>query len=401
MHTNKYRPSKETLEELLKTSYMEQIARQFNVSSNAVRKWIRKFGITVEPQKHKGFSRNPESIEKGRNALIEYYKTHSGHNCKKIVQLTLNGEIVNLYDTIRSVESNGFNYHMVSKAIQKKLKTYKGFLWRVCSIENENSILSNCHRGDGMIRVYRCRYCGKLFTSRLAIRKHKKANHQFNNINVTYKCKICGTEIIGKQAFRCHMHNHYISDGYSCKFCGKTFMKRHQIAAHTARCKLNPNYKKTLEAQSRKLKGRFPNGMPQSTRDKISAKMKEYLNSHPEAASYKYNHSSKGSWAEDYFDTLFKNCGIVGYKRQFHVLRYKLDFAFISEKIDFEVDGHQHIVDKRIVKHDKERTDNLSELGWKTIRVDWGKFCSLSKEEKNKWLKVNLFPFINCPVVQQ
>lgn len=394
MNTTTNKPSKEELENLMRTNHMEQIARIFGVSSNAVRKWAKKYGITIKALRYRGFTRKLESIEKGKKSIHEYYQNHISHACKKIVQMTLDGKIVNVFTSIRSVTEQGYNSRMVSKAVQGRLKTYKGFIWKVCSIENENTTLCKCHRGDGIIRVYVCKHCGLRFTSRLEIRIHKKEQHPSYNGRTLYTCKICGHTIQGKTQIKKHMTNHYLKDGYSCKFCGKKFSKRFQVAAHTARCKENPNYAKTITSQTLKIKNRLKNGMPQSTRDKISLRMKSYFASHPEAASYRYNHSSKGSWAEEYFDDLFKKESIHGYVRQYHVLRYFLDFAFIEDKIDFEVDGHQHKVDKRIVTHDKERTENLSTLGWKTIRLDWGNYQTLNQDEKREWLQSNLYPYI-------
>lgn len=387
-------PSKEELESLMQNCHMEQIARLCGVTSNAVRKWAKKYGITEKAKRYSGFTRRRESIEKGKKSLHEYYQTHKSHVCKKIVQMTLDGNIVSVFESIRSVTSKGFNSRMVAKAIQRKLKTYKGFLWKACSIEDENTTLSKCRRGDGIIRVYVCRYCGLLFTSRRDIRIHKKENHHSSHEHSIYPCKICGCKIKGKRPYREHMKIHYQQEGYSCKFCGKKFSKCFQIAAHTARCKGNPNYAKTIAAQTLMTKNRLKNGMPQSTRDKISLKMKSYFAAHPEAASYRYNHSSNGSWAEEYFDNLFKKEKVHSYVRQYHVLRYNLDFAFIEDMVDFEVDGHQHIADKRIVAHDKERTENLSTLGWKTIRLNWGYYQTLPQDGKREWLQSNLYPYI-------
>ena len=123
--------------------------------------------------------------------------------------------------------------------------------------------------------------------------------------------------------------------------------------------------------------------------------MKKFYAEHPESASYKYNHYSKGSWAEDYFMDLFAKENVVGWESQYHVLRYRLDFAFIEEKIDFEVDGHQHRVDARIVKHDIERTKNLEGIGWTVVRILWSDWNKMTKDEKHKWLAENLYCRLN------
>lgn len=129
-------------------------------------------------------------------------------------------------------------------------------------------------------------------------------------------------------------------------------------------------------------------------RKQISDRMKKFYAEHPESASFKYNHYSKGSWAEDYFRDLFTKEGITGWEQQFHVSRYRLDFAFVDKKIDFEVDGHQHYVDKRIVEHDKVRTANLEALGWKVIRIRWSSWNAMALEQKRQWLDENLYRFV-------
>lgn len=50
--------------------------------------------------------------------------------------------------------------------------------------------------------------------------------------------------------------------------------------------------------------------------------------------------------------------------------------------VDFEVDGCQHRLDPRIVKHDIKRNNNLIELGWRVIRLNWSEFKKLKDLEK-------------------
>ena len=198
----------------------------------------------------------------------------------------------------------------------------------------------------------------------------------------------------GGKNFSRHINSHNHDDGYKCRFCGKTFEHRHQVAAHTARCRKNPNYFDTISNDAIKIRERLRNGLSNETKTKISCSLKKFYLEHPESASYRVNHYSKGSWAENYFRNVFDKEHITGYEMQYRVLRYRLDFAFLEKKIDFEVDGHQHRADKKIVLHDKKRTENILKLGWTAIRVDWSYFRSLTTDERKEWLEKNLYPFI-------
>lgn len=122
-------------------------------------------------------------------------------------------------------------------------------------------------------------------------------------------------------------------------------------------------------------------------RNKISISMKKFYKEHPELVPYKLHHSSKESYPEKYFSDLFKNENIIGFKRDYYVDGYFLDFAFIDKKIDFEVDGSQHYVDSRIVQHDKIRTKHLESLSWKTFRINWCLWQKMNNEQKHQ--KIN------------
>ena len=122
---------------------------------------------------------------------------------------------------------------------------------------------------------------------------------------------------------------------------------------------------------------------------KISEGRKKYLSEHPDKVPYLINHHSKGdSYPEKYFKEVFDNEHIE-YKQNYYQCGYFLDFAWPEKKIYLEVDGEQHYVDKRIVEHDKVRTQKLLENGWTCIeRVRWSEFKHLSKEKKSEYLKL-------------
>ena len=59
------------------------------------------------------------------------------------------------------------------------------------------------------------------------------------------------------------------------------------------------------------------------------------------------------------------------YTRNLPACGYFLDFGFKDKKIDFEVDGSQHWLDKKIIEHDKKRNQTLIDNGWTVIRMRW------------------------------
>jgi very-short-patch-repair endonuclease len=139
------------------------------------------------------------------------------------------------------------------------------------------------------------------------------------------------------------------------------------------------------EAQkfSRKIK---PILHTEATKKKISKIRKEYLAANPDKVPYLLNHSSRCSYPEQYFIEVFKQYNL-NVKKSYRVGTYELDFALIDIKVDIEIDGEQHYVDKRIVEHDKKRTKFLTDLGWKTKRIRWSEYQRLNFEEKKKFIE--------------
>lgn len=207
---------------------------------------------------------------------------------------------------------------------------------------------------------------------------------------------------------------------YVCPECGKEYSKNgigsHFWRNHTEEGKkFNPNPNKgfydgtrvawnkglTRETDERvrkyveTLKKRFKNkeiipsflGKTQSeeTKKKISESRKKYLLEHPEKVPYKLNHSSKQSFPEKFFETVFINNGIV-FEKEFYANGYWLDFCF-NKAFYVEIDGEQHYLDKRIVEHDKIRTMRLAESGFKCIeRVRWSEFQKLDKDSQKEYI---------------
>lgn len=202
-----------------------------------------------------------------------------------------------------------------------------------------------------------------------------------------------------------------------CKYCGKICKNKNSLRNHERMCPKNENRKyisytkgkpawnrgltkennESIRKQANTLKRRILSGevipsnlgRQRSEEEKLnlSTKRREYLKEHPDKIPYLLNHSSKESYPEKYFCNVFSNDErFIGFEREYRVNLYSLDFAYPDIKLDIEIDGEQHYVDKNIVKHDIERTNTLLELGWSVLRIRWSEFRRLNEKEKHQYI---------------
>lgn len=132
------------------------------------------------------------------------------------------------------------------------------------------------------------------------------------------------------------------------------------------------------------LKRSISNKRPhtEETKKKISESRIKFLRENPDMVPYKLNHYSKGrSYAEEYWKNVLDSRDMI-YEEQYQIGPYQLDFAFVDQKIDLEIDGDQHYLDKRVVESDKRRNQYLEELGWKVIRVKWSEYQKLTNKNE-------------------
>lgn len=192
---------------------------------------------------------------------------------------------------------------------------------------------------------------------------------------------------------------------FICRYCNSEKKNCNSLHNHERLCKENPNRQitylekniKTIKHSNQfikakekgekiesKLKGRESTFKgkhhSEETKRKLSNIMKEKIINGEFIAPYKRNHSSKVSYPEQYFMDVLKDLPV---KYNYQVGLYQLDFAIPEKMIYVEIDGEQHYVDKKIVKHDVERTKKLSDLGWICLRrVRWAEYSKLSQNEK-------------------
>lgn len=178
-----------------------------------------------------------------------------------------------------------------------------------------------------------------------------------------------------------------------CQFCGKEYSKSgigtHIWRNHTEKGKKhNPNKgfengrviwnkgltketNKSIKQRSEKIKGRESTFKgkhhSQETKDKISLIRIKYLQEHPDMVPYLINHSSKVSYPEELLLNKLTELNITGWIFKFQNGMYQYDFAWPELKIDVEVDGGTHKLEK--VKKIDERRDKFSrDNGWIVLR---------------------------------
>lgn len=65
-------------------------------------------------------------------------KLRDSHEKKKVVQLSLNGEFIKVWESIRKTNKEGFDYRHIIKCCKGKAKTHKGYKWMYYEDYNRN-----------------------------------------------------------------------------------------------------------------------------------------------------------------------------------------------------------------------------------------------------------------------
>lgn len=86
------------------------------------------------------------------------------------------------------------------------------------------------------------------------------------------------------------------------------------------------------------------------------------------------------SYPEQFFIEVIKNeFQDQNYIREYYILGYSLDFAWVDKKLEIEIDGEQHEkIENKI--HDQQRDQNLKDNGWKILRIKWKEMFNNPKE---------------------
>jgi len=120
------------------------------------------------------------------------------------------------------------------------------------------------------------------------------------------------------------------------------------------------------------------NGCTEHARKSISGKVQERLQNGT-FSGWKSRKDKEPSYPEKYFISLFENEKIEGWKRDYKVGRWFIDFAFIEKKLALEIDGKQHEERK---EKDKIKDDFLEKNDWKVYRIKWYNPINENNKEK-------------------
>ena len=197
------------------------------------------------------------------------------------------------------------------------------------------------------------------------------------------KCLSCGKDVSKTQIER---HNR-VCNGRgprahrlaktTCIFCGKKYDNPLSLGGHVSSCKLNPNFEKRMKKMSLAGIGRK---IDKSTKIRISISMKK---AHAEGRAHNIGSSrwnNKPSYPESFFKKVIENEGIdAGYKTEYPVGIYSIDFAWCHKKIAVEIDGQQHQRFEEYKNRDNRKDLHLKSLGWKVYRIPWIDFFNNTK----------------------
>ena len=168
------------------------------------------------------------------------------------------------------------------------------------------------------------------------------SDYKFNDKTNKYVCPECGKEY-SKNGIGTHIWRNHTEEGKQFN-PNKGFKDRTRIAWNKG---LTEETDERVRKYVKTLRKRFKNkeiipsflGKEHSveTKKKISESRRKFLLENPEKVPYKLNHSSKQSFPEKFFETLFINNGLI-FEKEYHVSTYWLDFCF-NKTFYVEIDG--------------------------------------------------------------
>lgn len=119
--------------------------------------------------------------------------------------------------------------------------------------------------------------------------------------------------------------------------------------------------------KSEAMRGKKRNPLSENHKQKISNSRRKWLENNPDKVPYLINHSSKESYPEKIFRNALTAAELDGWTQNYQHGIYQYDFAFVDAKLDIEIDGGTHTLEK--VKRIDARRDEWSiSQGWKVLR---------------------------------
>lgn len=77
------------------------------------------------------------------------------------------------------------------------------------------------------------------------------------------------------------------------------------------------------------------------------------------------------SQAERLLVQLLRSASITGWRTNYNIGRYRVDFAFPTAGVVIEVDGWAFHSDRHDFQHDRERQNSIMLMGWQVLRFTW------------------------------
>lgn len=204
----------------------------------------------------------------------------------------------------------------------------------------------------------------------------KLSDYEVKEINGQRICPIC-SGIYSRLGIAPHFHRTH-NPNSKRNACSIPAWNKGKTKASDKRVALNG---KNIGAA---LKGNARSPLTASHKLAISVARKKFLDENPDKVPYLLNHSSSKSWPEKLFEDLLISNNINGWVYNFPMKRYRYDFAFPDLKIDVELDGATHQLDK-VKKIDIERDAYAVANGWKVLRINAKRMYDL--EQRSEILK--------------
>ena len=153
-----------------------------------------------------------------QNQVENHEKIHTG---EKSVALDSSKSLENDLKTFKLPKNHGNQF---IPAFQPSVKNEGSY--------NDKEIILFKEVTNGTITL-ECKYCGHLFSDRMALKVHEKI-HSVKNLS--YNCNFCEKKFASSQQAKNHEKVHTGEKPYSCDFCPRTFAQKGNAKIHQMRC---------------------------------------------------------------------------------------------------------------------------------------------------------------------
>ncbi|XP_017786292.1 PREDICTED: uncharacterized protein LOC108569298 [Nicrophorus vespilloides] len=151
---------------------------------------------------------------------IKAHQGKTGYKC----------EICNKAFTISTHAVEHKNFHTGEKPFQCEI-CGKHFMFSWFLTSHRRSQHWEIMTGKPLVK-YDCTICNKHYTSATGLRRHKISKHNYQGIDASVLCDICGKSLSSKEKLKFHRRIHTGYKPYSCQMCSKSFTRKEQLKEH-------------------------------------------------------------------------------------------------------------------------------------------------------------------------